>query len=103
MIKPAINTPSAIIGNALLNLMSSNAAIKAPVQPPVPGIGIATKRRSPQDLYLKTLSLFFAVFASSFVIIFSKNLNLLRKSKIFLIKRMIKRQRKMIITKRPRN
>ena len=47
IISPAISTPRAIIGNAFLGGISKSDAISAPVQPPVPGSGIATNSKSP--------------------------------------------------------
>ena len=44
IIIPAISIPKAIIGNDFFILMSVRAAISAPVQPPVPGRGIATNK-----------------------------------------------------------
>lgn len=42
--KPAITTPKLIKGKAFLNGISNKKATKLPVQPPVIGKGIATKR-----------------------------------------------------------
>lgn len=49
IIIPAISIPKAIIGNDFFILMSVRAAISAPVQPPVPGRGIATNKSRPQS------------------------------------------------------
>ena len=48
MIIPAIRMPRAIIGKDFFILMSVRAAISAPVQPPVPGRGMATNKSRPQ-------------------------------------------------------
>ena len=45
MIIPAIRMPRAIIGKDFFILMSVRAAISAPVQPPVPGRGMATNKK----------------------------------------------------------
>ena len=60
----AIRTPAAMAGIARFSCMSSIAAIRAPVQAPVPGSGIATKSIRPQNSYFKTFSLFLSALAS---------------------------------------
>lgn len=47
----AIILPIIIAGKAHLNRMSNKDAIRLPVQTPVPGSGMATKRISPQVPY----------------------------------------------------
>ena len=49
--------PQRIAGIDFLNLIPKRAAIKAPVQAPVPGSGIPTKRRIPKNSYYCILSL----------------------------------------------
>ncbi len=53
-------------GNAFLNRIPKSAAISAPVHAPVPGSGIPTKIRSPQNSYFSMLALLLMAFVSSF-------------------------------------
>ena len=59
IIRPAMNTPSEITIKLFFLSRWRREARSAPVHPPVPGSGIATKIRSPQIPYLSILSLFF--------------------------------------------
>ena len=47
IITPAVSTPRTMKRKAFQNFIFISAAIREPVQAPVPGIGIATKRKSP--------------------------------------------------------
>ena len=58
----AARTPAKIEIKALLRFISSRDATRAPVQAPVPGSGIATKRKSPHVAYFVILSLFLSAF-----------------------------------------
>lgn len=89
IIRPAINTPSAIIGRLFLIRISRSAAISAPVQPPVPGRGMATKSKSPHYLYFSIEPFFLSERASSLSTILEKNFDLLITAKIFFIKSKI--------------
>lgn len=98
MIIPAIRMPRAIIGKDFFILMSVRAAISAPVQPPVPGRGMATNKSRPQSRQRLTFSLFRIERISSFLMIFEKtglsrrNWNILRmKSRMNGIGRMLPR------------
>ncbi len=98
MIIPAIRMPRAIIGKDFFILMSVRAAISAPVQPPVPGRGMATNKSRPQSRQRLTFSLFRLQRISSFSMIFEKpglsrrNWNILRmKSRMNGIGRMLPR------------
>lgn len=50
--------PQRIAGIDFLNLIPKSAAIKAPVQAPVPGSGMPTKSRIPKNSYFCILSLY---------------------------------------------
>ena len=96
IIIPAISIPKAIIGNDFFILMSVRAAISAPVQPPVPGRGIATNKSRPQSRQRLIFSLFLIERISSFSMIFEntglsrRNWNILRmKSRMNGIGRML--------------
>jgi hypothetical protein len=77
IIIPAVITPSEMLGNEYLNLISKSDAASAPDHAPVPGSGMATNRNSPNALYLIILALFASVLLSSFSAI-------LRSSFVFL-------------------
>jgi hypothetical protein len=47
----AIRLPIRIAGKAHFNLTSSRAAIRLPLQTPVPGRGIATRMTRPREPY----------------------------------------------------
>ena len=64
MITDASNTPQMIAGNALRNFTPTREAISAPVHAPVPGSGIPTNSKSPQNSYFSIWSLFFIALAS---------------------------------------
>jgi len=66
VISPAASIPKKIIIDAFLISIFKKLATKAPVQPPVPGRGIATKINSPQKLAVSSPLLFFSAFSSSF-------------------------------------
>ena len=89
IISPAISTPRAIIGNAFLGGISKSDAISAPVQPPVPGSGIATNSKSPHCLPRFILSRFFSAFASKCFIILSKPFIFLSHSYIYMMNKRI--------------
>ena len=65
MITVARQMPAKTAGNAFLNLISSKEAIKDPVQAPVPGNGMPTKRSRPINSYFFIVSLFPIDFCSS--------------------------------------
>ena len=48
--------PQRIAGIDFLNLIPKSAAIKAPVQAPVPGSGMPTKSRIPKNSYFCTFT-----------------------------------------------
>lgn len=58
IIIPAAITPAEIEGREYLKRMSKSDAIIAPVHAPVPGRGIATKRKRPKAAFFITLSAF---------------------------------------------
>ena len=62
--KVAINRPSRMAGTALRFLMPSRAAMRDPVQAPVPGSGTPTNSTSPQNSNCLILSLFFSALFS---------------------------------------
>ena len=85
----AISTPRAMMGNEVLIRISSSAAMSAPVQPPVPGSGTATKSSRPQLRQRLTYSLWRIERTSSFSTIFLVPLKRLRNWKILRIKSRI--------------
>ena len=65
--------PSAIINTERLISSCKNEAINAPIHPPVPGIGKATKAKSPHSLYFTIFSLlFFARNSKKFITVRSR-------------------------------
>ena len=62
IITPAVKTPKKIDKNDLENLISKRPAIKAPVQAPVIGSGIATNKNKPKTSNLLTFLLLFSAF-----------------------------------------
>ncbi len=61
---PAVNTPNMIGGIASFSRSRRADATKAPVQPPVPGKGTATKTNNPHFLCFSIELLFAAAFFS---------------------------------------
>ena len=48
IISPAVSTPKKINKSDFLGFIPNNTAIRLPVQAPVPGSGMATKRNKPR-------------------------------------------------------
>ena len=65
IIIPAINTPIQAAKKDFFLSISSIAAIRHPVQAPVPGNGIPTKRTNPQKPYFSIFPYFCSTFLSS--------------------------------------
>ena len=72
MITPAVKTPSVIGTKASFSFIRKPDAAKAPVQPPVPGSGTATKTNKPHFLCFSTEALlafaFFSKCSTNFLI-----------------------------------
>ena len=72
MMTAAIATPINIDRVAFFKSISNKAAIKHPVQAPVPGNGIPTNNANPQKPYLSIFGLFLIAFCSNHSAIFDK-------------------------------
>ena len=85
----ALIIPSKIETIAFFTLNPKSAAIMDPVHAPVPGIGIATNKKSPNFLYLSMSLLLLSAFSSNLYINL-ENLVLFRNSNTFFTKSNIK-------------
>ena len=85
----AITMPINIAANAVLKRTLKSAAIKEPVQAPVPGRGIPTKSTSPQNPYFSIWSFLLIALFSSHKAIGRNTFTSFIQSSIFLIRSRI--------------